>query len=452
MRTRWICLFAMTVNFFGLRAQTPVLDGYLQEGLANNLVLQEKNLSLQRALNAMSVARSMYLPAIDLDIAYSHAQGGRAIELPVGDMLNPVYNTLNALTASQAFPAIDNETINFLPQNYYDAKVRTTMPLLNMDIGYNKQIKEAGVTLQQNEVEIYKRELVKEIKGAYYNYLTAVQVKEIYQSSLQLAEEGLRVNQKLHNAGKGLPAYVVRAQSEVAATEAQIADAESKVKNAGLYFNALLNRPANSAIVEDAMMELESLWSLESWSVVDASQREELESLATGVAIQEAIVKMNKQYLVPKIAGFFDLGSQAEGLRFNDDSRYFMVGVTMKMPIFQGNRNKLKIQEAKIDLAVSQNKKAQAEQQLAMAVDVAKNEVLAAFKNFEKAKVQLETAATYQRLIQKGFSAGVNSYIETIDARSQYTSAKLAESVSKLQILSALAKLERESATFQIPQ
>ncbi|WDF69870.1 TolC family protein [Sphingobacterium oryzagri] len=452
MRTLFICVVALLSSLFAARAQSTSLDGYLQEGLANNLVLKEKNLSLQRALNAMQVAKSLYLPAIDLDVLYSHAQGGRSIELPIGDLLNPVYNTLNTLTASQAFPQINNETINFLPQNYYDAKVRTTMPILQTDIAYNKQIKEAGVRLQENEVEIYKRELVREIKSAYYRYLTAMQIKAIYESSLELAEEGRRVNQKLLDAGTGLPAYVIRAQSEIASIEAQMADADKNIKNAGIYFNVLLNRPADAAILPDAVLQNDQLWSLESWATLDASRREELQSLETGIAVQEAIVKMNKQYLIPKISGFFDLGSQAEGLQFNDDSRYFMVGLTMKMPIFQGNRNKLKIQEAKIDLAASQNKKAQAEQQLTMAVDLAKNELLAAFKNLEKTKVQLEAAATYQRLIQKGFSAGVNTYIETIDARSQYTSAKLAETVSKLQILSALTKLERESATFQMPQ
>ncbi|KGE13571.1 TolC family protein [Sphingobacterium deserti] len=452
MRTLFIYVVAVAISVFGARAQSGALDGYLNEGLDNNLVLQEKNLSLQRALNAMQVAKSLYLPAIDVDVAYSHAKGGRSIELPVGDLLNPVYNTLNALTQSQAFPQIGNETINFLPQNYYDAKIRTTMPLLNTDIGYNERIKAATVHLQENEVEIYKRELIKEIKNAYYKYLTAVQIKAVYTSSLNLALEGRRVNQKLLDAGKGLPAYVIRANSEVAAVEAQLADADKNIKNAALYFNMLLNRDAGSAILEDDLLARESLWSLAEWDDVDVSNREELKSLETGIAIQESIVKMNKQYLVPKISGFFDLGSQAEGLKFNDNSRYFMVGLTMKMPIFQGNRNRLKIQEAKVDLAVSKNKKAQAEQQLSMAIQMARNEVLSSFKNFEKAKVQLETASTYQRLIQKGFSAGVNTYMETIDARSQYTTAKLSETVSKLQILMALASLERESATFQIVQ
>ncbi|WP_437921630.1 TolC family protein [Sphingobacterium sp. LRF_L2] len=452
MRTVFISFFGILWSMGVTQAQSPALDKYLEEGLTNNLVLQERNLSLEQALNAFAVAKSMYLPSVDVDVAYSHAKGGRSIQLPVGDLLNPVYNTLNALTESQAFPQISNETINFLPQNYYDAKVRTTMPLLNTDIGYNKRIKSDMVRLEEGQISIYKRELVKNIKESYYRYLVSLKIKSIYISSLELAKEGLRVNEKLVEAGKGLPAYIMRAKSEIAGIDADLAEADKNTKNALIYFNALLNRNAEEPIEEDSLLDVESLWALGDWEQLGIGHREELESLETGLAIRESVVKMHSQYLVPKISGFFDLGSQAEGLKFNDDSRYFMVGLTLKMPLFQGNRNRLKIQESKIDLATSQNKKLQAEQQLTIALALAKNEVIAAFKNYEKTKLQLETAATYQRLIQRGYGEGVNTYIETIDARSQFTHAKLAETVSKLQILSALAKLERESATFQIPQ
>lgn len=450
MRTVFMSLIFICFSGVKIFAQTS-LSNYIEEGLDNNLVLQQKNLSLQRAMNALQVARSMYLPAIDLDVAYTHAKGGRSINLPVGDMLNPVYNTLNALTQSQAFPQIQNETINFLPQNYYDAKVRTVVPLINTDITYNKQIKIDAVRLQESEVGIYKRELVKEIKEAYYQYISALQIEGIYQSSLELANEGLRTNQKLLDAGKGLPAYVVRAKAEIAQIESQLADAEKNIRNSSLYFNALLNREADAFIEQDSILFLEEKWDLQEGGEIDVSQREELLALQTGIAMQESVLKMNRRYLVPKVSGFLDLGSQAEGLKFNQDSRYFMVGLTLSMPIFQGNRNRLKIEETKIDLAESLNRQAQAEQQLTLAAQAARNDVLASLKNYEKSQIQLEAAATYQRLIQRGYSEGVNSYIETIDARSQYTAAKLSVNISQLQVLAALAKLERESATFQIP-
>src|SRR5690606_1859958 len=116
------------------------------------------------------------------------ADGGRNIPLPIGDMLNPVYSTLNQLTQSNQFPQIQNETINFLPRNYYDAHIRTTMPLINPDIGYNKRIHEQQVQLSALEVDTYKRELIKAIKVAYFNFLSALQAVDIYRAALELAK------------------------------------------------------------------------------------------------------------------------------------------------------------------------------------------------------------------------------------------------------------------------
>jgi len=404
---------------------------------------------MKKAMNGLEVARSMYLPNITFDLTYSHADGGRSIDLPIGDMLNPVYTTLNQLTQSNNFPQIENEQITFLPKNYYDAKVRTSVPIINTDIKHNKVVREKMVELSKTETETYKRELVKDIKIAYFNYLSAVQAKEIYLNALTLAKEGRRVNEKLLEAGKGLPAYVIRSDAEIAQQESKIAEAEQQIKNAKYYFNSLLNRDANAEIYFDpAQRGTNELHATELSVNIDG--REELKSLEGNIAIQESLVEMSKQAFVPKLSAFLDLGSQAEGLRVSRQSQYFMVGAQLSFPIFQGNRNRLKIQENQIAVAEAQNKLDQAKQQLELSAEVAKNELIAMQKNYESSKIQMEAASTYQRLILRGFNEGVNTYIETIDARSQYTNSQMANNIAAFKLLSAIAKLERENASYQL--
>ncbi len=430
-------------------AQEIVLDQYIKQGLDSNLVLIQKDLSMKRAMNGLDVARSMYLPNITFDLTYSHADGGRSIDLPIGDMLNPVYATLNQLTNSENFPQINNEQINFLPKNYYDAKIRTSIPIINTDIKHNRVIQEKVLEMSKTEVELYRRELVKDIKIAYYNYLSAVQAKVIYENALKLAQEGKRVNEKLLEAGKGLPAYVIRANAEIAQQESKIVEAEQQIKNAKFYFNALLNREADSEIIfRESGKGFNDLNTANLSVNVDG--REEIKSLEGNIEIQESLVDMSKQAFVPKLSAFLDLGSQAEGLRVNRYSQYYMVGAQLTFPIFQGNRNRLKIQENQIAVSEAQNKLDQAKQQLELSANVAKNELIAMQRNYESSKVQMEAAATYQRLILRGFNEGVNTYIETIDARSQFTNSQLANNIAAYKLLSAMAKLERENATYPL--
>lgn len=444
-----LLLFSMQ-SVFTVSAQ-QVLDEYVAEAFRNNIVLQQKNISLEKAQYALKSAKSLFLPTVAFSGSWSTADGGRNIPLPLGDLLNPVYGTLNQLTATNNFPMLENQSINFLPKNYYDAKVRTTLPILNSDLINNKRISEQQVTLQGYEVLIYKRELIKDVKTAYYNYLNAMQAVEVYQSSMALAQEGLRVNEKLLAGGKGLPAYVLRSKSEVENVNAQLVSAEQQVVNARLYFNFLLNRNSEekinvSYVDKDGITQAEKL--LTDLSL--ASGREELKALEQVVSINKTAVKMNRQFAVPKLGAFVDLGSQSEGFHFNDNTRYYMLGLQLDIPIFSGNRNRIKIKQSDLDLKNASLHANLTAQQLNLAVKTAQNNLRATYQSYQSSLKQFEAAASYQRLIEKGFKAGVNSFIETIDARNQYTSVKLLVNINRYKVLSALADLERETATYSI--
>ena len=116
------------------------LDGYISEGLTNNLTLQQKDISLRQAEQSLRIARSYFLPTVSLLGDYTHGNGGRSIQLPIGDLLNPVYASLNDLTQRDDFPQIENVEQTFFPQNFYDARVRTSLPIVNTDLHVNRKI------------------------------------------------------------------------------------------------------------------------------------------------------------------------------------------------------------------------------------------------------------------------------------------------------------------------
>lgn len=448
---RTVLIIVMALWLASGKAQ-EALDAYVSEGLESNLVLKQRNVSLEKATYALKEASGLFLPTVVLQAGYQTADGGRNIPLPIGDLLNPVYRTLNELTGSGGFPEIENETINFLPRNYYDAHIRTTLPIINTDIRANKQIQEQQLKLSELDVAVYKRTLVKDIKVAYFNYLSALRAREVYGSALALAREGQRTNEKLVENGKGLPAYVLRSNSEVSEAEAKLTEAEAAVRNARGYFNSLLNRAEEAEIdtafdQENALTQAAAALQADS---VASREREELASLSTAVGIRSTMLKMNRQFAVPKLNAFLDLGSQSEGFHFNGQTRYYMAGLQLEFPIFSGNRNRNKVQQARLDLQAAQLQLAQAQQQLELAHSVARRDLRSAWKNYQSAKSQLKAAQAYRRLITRGYQAGANSYLETVDARNQYTAARMALLVSTYQVLSAAAGLEREQASYPL--
>lgn len=449
----WFALVVMLFCMPMANAQ-QVLQNYIDTAFKNNIVLQQKNVSLEKAQYALKSAKGLFMPTVAFQGAYQTADGGRNIPLPLGDLMNPVYSTLNQITGSNNFPTLENQTINFLPKNFHDAKLRTTVPIINTDIIYNKRIVQQQLMLKEYEVQIYQRDLVKEIKTAYYNYLSALAAVDIYKSGLALAKEGLRVNEKLIENGKGLPAYVLRSQSEVESAKATLLDAEQKVTNARLYFNFLLNRDANEAIIVEnvesndkaQLAKVEGLLA----GLNISGQREELKALNEVESINRNVQKMNSQFAVPKLGAFLDVGTQSEGFKFNANTRYYLLGLQLEIPIFSGNRNSNKQKESSLDLKNAELNSNLVAQQLTLSAKTSQNNLRSAYQTYQSSQKQLEAASTYLRLIERGYLAGANSFVETIDARNQYTSTKILVNINFYKVLIAMANLERETASYTI--
>src|SRR5215813_3968392 len=100
-------------------SQRTALDNYIYSAFKNNIVLQQKNISLEKAEYALEIAKGFYYPTVAFQAGYQTAGGGRDINLPIGDLLNNVYTTLNQLTQTKDFPQVQNQHINFLPENFY---------------------------------------------------------------------------------------------------------------------------------------------------------------------------------------------------------------------------------------------------------------------------------------------------------------------------------------------
>jgi outer membrane protein TolC len=75
---------------------------------------------------------------------------------------------------------------------------------------------------------------------------------------------------------------------------------------------------------------------------------------------------------------------------------------------------------------------------------MARNSLIASYRNYSACIKQLDAATAYNNLIEKGYREGINTFIETIDARNQLTTASLQLVINKYQLLAAIATYERE--------
>ena len=423
------------------------LEQYINLALSSNETIRQQQFLLDKSLWALKEAKSLFLPHVELNGTYTLADGGRTVDIPVGDLVNPVYKTLNQLTASNNFPQVENRSILLNPNNFYDVKLHTTYPIINAEIAYNKKIKSQQYDLQKIETDIYKRELVKEIKVAYYNYLQATTAVGIYENALALVKENERINTSLFNNQKVNRTTVVRSNNEVTKIAAQLNTGIINRDDARNFFNFLINQPLTTPILIDSTTNTADPHVVNDTAV---NKREELLKLNTAAAINKNLIDLAKSYKIPKLNSFLDVGSQAFDFKVNDKSPYYFFGISLGWNVFSGGKNKYKVRQAEADAKVIASQTSNTGQQLKLQLSVAVNSFNAAFINYNAAVSQVASSEKYYKDELRLYKEGIALYIELLDAQNQLVSAQLQANISLYDTLVKQAEIERANASFII--
>lgn len=443
-----ITLLLLVLVAHMVEAQTP-LDRYIIIALNNNEAIKQQQFLLTKNLYLLKEARSLFLPSIGLNASYTIADGGRTVDFPVGDLLNPVYKSLNQLSGSNSFPSIPNQSILLNPNNFYDAKIRTTYPLLNAELEYNRKIKARQYRLQEYELNLYKRELVKEVKTAYYKYLQSREAVNIYQTALSLASENVRVNTSLFNNQKINRTAVIRSENELTRYNALLESARQTQNNAQAYFNFLLNTELSTPIVADSV---NSITPDPFPAPETVANREELSMLKESLEINKDVTSLARSYSRPKINSFVDLGSQAFHFQVNQKSLYYLAGIGLEWNIFSGNKNKYRIRQAEADGDILKSQQHHTEQQFQLQLAISSNQYKAAIAQYNAALFQVTTAQKYYQDILRLYKEGQVLFIELLDAQNEFITAKLQLNISLFDAWIKSAEIERANAGYNLQQ
>lgn len=426
-----------------------ILQAYVKHGLDSNLAIRQQSFNLEKAKLDLDRAKALFLPQVGFNAQYTLADGGRKIDVPLGDLLNNVYSSLNDITSSTKFPQVQNESIQFLPNNFHDTKIELSVPLYNPSLGYNKKIKEELINTSQLALNQYRRELVFNIKQAYFQYLQALKAVSIYNNALITVRESLRLNEKLVKNNAATKDVVLKAKAEVSKVETSLTEAEQNKNNAAAYFNFLLNKPLDDTIAIDSSL-IETLQNEVAVAVDVPAGREELQQLKSSEKVLETNLKLSDTYKLPTLNGFYNVGYQGFGYKFNNEQFYQLGGLQLRWNLFSGNDNKLKAKQAQIDIDAVQNQYTDASKKLLLQVSTTYNTYLSVLKALRSSNDEVTSTKEVYRLMQSRYIQGSALQIELIDARTAMTNAELKYSLAQLAVLNKAAELERVMATYKL--
>ena len=445
-------LFGMISLNLATTAQNEVLDGYVREGLANNLALRQKTLSAQRAMAALREARGMFLPSVSIEARYSRAGGGRIIDIPIGDLMNPVYYTLNKLIQQPLFPTnLPNESIPFLREEEQETKLRITQPLFHPAILFNYRIKSDLKDVEDLSRAVYARQLVLDIRTAYFNFLKADKLVELLSATETLVREHVRVVEKLHANDKANLSDLYRAQAEIPAIEQQKAEAEKGRMLAASYLNFLLNRPLDGPIEKTAdRPRIVSEPELDEADSSALARREELRQMDLAISLMKNKVRISAASFLPGITAVLDWGYWDEKYRITPDNDYWMASLVASWNLFNGFQDKYKVDQAKLEKKEKEAERLSIRNQILLQIREARENVKIADAAIETAERRLAAARKSFDAVDSRYRQGLAPQIELIEGRNNLTLAEVGAVAALYDYQIRKAEWEKATASFPL--
>ncbi|HTJ49571.1 MAG TPA: TolC family protein [Cyclobacteriaceae bacterium] len=442
-----ICLLLVAMGV--AKAQNPILDSYIQEGLKSNLQLRQEQINYEKSVENLEIARALFLPQLSANASYSAAHGGRKIAFPVGDLLNPIYKTLNQANGTHFPTDLQNVNTQFLPNDFHDTKLRLIQPLFNPEIYFNYKAQKELISVQEAQRRAYENELKFNITSSYYQYLESEEVLTILKQTKVIIQELLKINQRLVANDKATKDVVLNTEYELDKIEQQLAEADRNNEVAKSYFNFLLNRELSTSIDRDTALtsKLQNNYNLNELSETALNQRQELKQVQGGMQVSNQLLSLSKTSAVlPKISVVGDAGYQGYYYKFNNDQRYWLVQFNLTWDLYKGGEKRARIKQARMDYQLAETKIEQFKKQIELQVIQSYHELEAAQRSFITSQSGVKSTEKSFQIIRSKYNEGQAIMLEFLDAENKLTTARLTQTINTYELLRKEAALQKTIA------
>jgi outer membrane protein len=430
-----------------LAAQSAILQSYINLGLESNLSLKQENLELQKALKNIDIARANLFPKISFSPNYSLAAGGRKLDFPIGDLLNPVYSTLNKLTSTNNFPQVENVSQQLAPNNFHDTKFAIQYPIFNPDIKNNIALQKEILQSEYAKKKYLEYELKHNIEHAYYQYLQSLEAIKIYENSRGVLLDLNILNQKLLANHVILKDVVLSAEYDLEKLDQQITEARKNSVLARAYFNFLINRSLEEPVEADTVLisSLPLTNELQSYVASAYENRPEFDQINSGKRVNQSLLYLQqKNAKLPQVFVGANTGFQGFGYNLAGQA-YLVAQFGLSWDLFHGYEKKHKIEQTKISTEILNVKLEEVKSQMRLQILQKYKELQASVANLSTAKGGIQKTQKIYDLVNSRYLNGNAIFMEVSKAQNDLMIAKLSESLIKYDIWLKYADLKKAS-------
>jgi outer membrane protein TolC len=438
------------------------LDAYVHEALRHNPVMEAgMQALLARDLERRS-ARARRLPSLELSARYSRQTGGRSIDFPAGQLFNPIHATLNELLEERGEPPMFPTDVQdfeepLLRRREQDTRLQLRAPLYAPELGAAIAAAAAQTRAESARLEATARNLVREVKRAYFAAARSAAAEGILEASRELLAEDQRAAQVLLREGSATEDRVLRARAEVLAVEQRLDQARARTRQTRRQLARLLDRDdaaelvlpevAPETLLAQELPEGEALPSPEK----ETPPRPELERLSRAVEAAEAGAEVRRAQSLPRLSLAADYGIEGEDYRLSRDADFATVSLVLQWNLFDFDARRASRDAAEAEAARLRAERADLEARLRQTLTTAREDLAVARRAQATAAARVEAAEAAFRIAERKREENTLSQIEFLDAERALTEARLNLVITHFALRDQRAEVELVSAGYPLP-
>jgi outer membrane protein TolC len=292
-----------------------------------------------------------------------------------------------------------------------------------------------------------RNEVVTNAAIAYLRALEARDAMEVAQSSVRALESSHDAAEKLFESGVVTRADVLRAEVALTTAKSQL------IAAANGYGTALAALKTAIGLAQSESIELKAEAGASAFTGTESlpvKQRPEVHAAAFGVKAADAQLRAAKGARAPSVGLMMDFENIPVGAQFPRLTNTLMVGLQIKLNVFDGGRTRADIDEARASTTKAKADLDAVNQAAEFQLEAAKLSVTSAKARVETLGTQVRSAEESFRVVETGYREGINVINDVLSVESSLTGARVAKlaadydlRVAQLNLLLAAGQTDR---------
>ena len=423
---RFFLLLIGTLIFGTVEGQTLAgdslsLNSVISEVVQNHPLVKKALADISTSDAKIGVAQSGNLPYVDLSSSYSRIGPISTITIP------------------------DMGSFSFVPHDNYSAMVNVNQTI--SDFGKtekNIQLEKQGKELSLQTVEQVKQKLSQAVIVNYFTLLYLQEALKIKDEQLKTLNSHLNFIKKKQETGSATQYEILTTQVRISTIENQKTDIETARQVQICQLNTLLGKPesTNQQVKKDLAVVAPNP---KSDALIEAAMqnRDEMKLAREKAKLANLRYSLTSSQNNPVLNAYLSGGVKNGYTPYlYDPKANFVAGVGLKVPIFDGKRNKYNLVQAKTAIQTNDDETEIARRSIVNEVVESEANVGASLKKVEQGELQLKQATQAYSLAKVKFDAGVITNLELLDGSTAVSESSLMLLKSKIDYTVSMYKLK----------